>query len=146
MTRILYRLAAIWTGVGLVAGLYYRTLTNSRDFSGQTQLSVSHTHSLALGMLMMLVLFAISLVLNLNRKLFSYGIWTYTASLVVTVGTMIARGTMQVLGTGNPESAALAGVSGLGHMGITAALVMIFLAIGQALKEHHAAEVTPAVR
>lgn len=146
MTRILYRLAAIWTGVGLVAGLYYRTLTNSRDFSGQTQLSVSHTHSLALGMLMMLVLFAISLVLHLDRKLFGYGIWTYTASLVITVGTMIARGTMQVLGTGAPESAALAGVSGLGHMGITAALVMIFLAIGQALKEHHAAEVTPAVR
>lgn len=51
-----------------------------------------------------------------------------------------------MIGTGAPESAALAGVSGLGHMGITAALVMIFLAIGQALKEHHAAKVTPAVR
>lgn len=135
MTRTLFRLAAFWTAVGLVMGLYYRTLTHSRDFTGQTQLSVTHTHSLALGMLMLLVLTGLSIVLPLHSNGFRWGVWTYNLGLALTVGTMAVRGTMQVLGTGAPHHPALNGVSGLGHMALTAALVMILGALGGGIKE-----------
>lgn len=44
----LYYSAALYTVLGLAAGLYYRELTKAQDFVGDTQLSVVHTHLLAL--------------------------------------------------------------------------------------------------
>lgn len=136
MTRALFRLASIWTAVGLLMGLYYRTITHMNDFTGKTQLSIVHTHTLALGMLMMLILTGLVAVFNVRDEMFRWGIWVYTAALAVTTGTMAVRGTMQVLDLGDPHNAALNGVSGLGHIGLTVALVMILMSLGKAVKTH----------
>lgn len=55
----LYYSAALYTVLGLAAGLYYRELTRAQDFVGDTQLSVVHTHLLAFGMLFFLVILAL---------------------------------------------------------------------------------------
>ena len=62
----LYYSAALYTVLGLVAGLYYRELTKAQDFVGDTQLSVVHTHLLALGMLFFLVMLALEKAFTLS--------------------------------------------------------------------------------
>lgn len=75
MTK-LYRAALFYMILGLAAGLYYRTLTHSRDFSGQSQLSVAHTHLLALGMLFFLVVLALEKLFTLSKTgLFTLFFW-----------------------------------------------------------------------
>lgn len=127
MTK-LYRAALLYTILGLAAGLYYRTLTHSQDFTGQTQLSVAHTHLLALGMLFFLVVLALEKLFTLSKtKLFTLFFWFYNSGLVLTVVMMLVNGTLTVLG--KAVSPANAGISGLGHILITVGLVHLFLAL-----------------
>jgi len=132
METLLFRLAAGWTVVGLLGGLGYRELTRSHDFDGRTQLAVVHTHALVLGALMMLLLLVMERVFTLStQKGFRAGLWIYTAGVAITTVMLAVNGVRTVLGhEGNP---ALAGISGTGHMTITAGLVMLFLALGRAV-------------
>ena len=47
---------------------------------------------------------------------------------------MLVKGTLVVLGA-DASSAALAGVAGLGHMSLTAAVIALFVALRAALKK-----------
>lgn len=126
--RKLYYSAVIYTGVGLLSGLFYRELTKAQDFTGDTQLSVIHTHLLTLGTLFFLVAVALEKVLHLSRgRFFNAFFWTYQAGLILTVGIMTVHGTMTVLGkTAGP---AISGMAGLGHVLLTLALVFFFLCL-----------------
>ena len=126
--------AGIYAGLGLLAGLFYRTLTHSRDFSGATTLSLGHTHFLALGMLVMLLVLVLERLFGLSEsKAFRWFEPLYHVGLLVTAGALIVRGTLQVVAT-NPTSMAFAGVAGLGHILLTVAFVMLFLALRGALR------------
>lgn len=143
MLRMLVRSAASWTGVGLASGLFYREMTKhfglagTRELAG-TQLAVVHTHVLTLGTLVLLVL--VALVAQLPRlasdKRFQWGVRLWQAGLGVTTAGMLVKGTMQVSDTPGFDSPVLAGVSGLGHMALTAAFVLIFLGLDRGV--HHA--------
>lgn len=126
--------AGVYAGLGLLAGLFYRTLTHSRDFTGATVLSLGHTHFLALGMLMMLLVLVLERVFGLSEtKAFRWFEPLYHAGLLVTAGALVVRGTLQVVAT-NPTSMAFAGVAGLGHILLTVAFVVLFLALRSALR------------
>lgn len=135
MFTTLYRSAAAWTGIGLASGLFYRELTKLNDFTGQTQLAVVHTHTLVLGTLMLLLLLGLNaaLRLDLDRR-FRWGILTWNIGLTLTAGGMLVKGVLQVLGKAAADGPAIAGVSGLGHIVLTVAFVLVFLAIGTRAK------------
>ncbi len=126
--------AGAYAGLGLLAGLFYRTLTHSRDFTGATTLSLGHTHFLALGMLVMLLVLVLERLFGLSEhKAFRWFEPLYHVGLFVTAGSLIVRGTLQVVAT-NPKSMAFAGIAGLGHILLTVAFVMLFLALRSALR------------
>lgn len=124
----LYWSAVIYTVLGLVSGLYYREITKAEDFTGSTQLSVMHTHLLALGTLLFLILIALEKVFALTQsKVFPAFFWIYNAGLLITVAIMGLHGTRTVLG--ESSGAAISGIAGLGHILLTVALVLLFIAV-----------------
>ncbi|TCC18762.1 DUF2871 domain-containing protein [Kribbella speibonae] len=128
--RKLFVAADVYMILGLISGLYYRELTKANDFTGDTQLSVVHTHILALGMLFFLIALALEKLFTLSEgKLFTAFFWVYNAGLALTVGLMIVRGTMTVLG--HEAGPALDGLSGLGHITITLGLIFFFINLGK---------------
>ncbi|WNM27774.1 DUF2871 domain-containing protein [Demequina capsici] len=131
----LFTAAFIYAIAGLGSGLYYRELTVANNFpeDGQTMLSGVHTHFLALGMIVLLVVLALDKLFRLSdSRLFGWFFWVYNVALVVTAGMMTWHGTLTVLG--KESNAAIAGTAGLGHMAMTGAFILLFLALGKALK------------
>lgn len=136
MLKKLFYAAGIYAAAGLAGGLFYRTLTHAQDFTGPTQLAVVHTHLLVLGMIFMLVLLALEKVFALSsQKSFNVFFWLYNIGLVITVGMQTTFGTMTVLDGAKPESPMMNGISGLGHMFLTAALIALFIAVGARVKK-----------
>lgn len=134
-TTWLFRAAALWTGLGFLAGLYYRELTRFADHPGGTQLSTAHTHFLVLGTVFGLVFLLLERQFQLSdSKLFGGFFWTWIAGTAVTVGAQVFKGSLQVLGSAAAESKAIAGISGLGHIALTVAFVLFFLALRSRLK------------
>jgi hypothetical protein len=120
--------AAVYTLLGLGAGLFYREYTKAHDFTGESQLSVLHTHLLALGTLFFLIVLAVDKAFAISgTKMFTWFFWVYNGGLVLTVAMMVAHGVRTVGGGG--ESPALDGISGLGHIVLTVAFVLFFLAL-----------------
>lgn len=143
MPTVLVRLAAAWTAIGLASGLFYREFTKANDVAGGTQLAVVHTHTLTLGTLVLLLLLALVLALpalTQDRRM-RWAVWVWQAGLVLTTGGMLVKGSLQVLGREAANSPAIAGVSGLGHMTLTAAFILLFLALTRAVR---ALEQSPA--
>ncbi|TDW89833.1 MULTISPECIES: DUF2871 domain-containing protein [Kribbella] len=130
--RKIYVAAHVYMILGLISGLFYREFTKLNDFTGDSQLSVVHTHILALGMLFFLIVLALEKLFTLTAgKLFTAFFWVYNAGLALTVGLMIVRGSMTVLG--HEPGAALDGISGLGHITITLGLIFFFVNLGKCL-------------
>ena len=135
MLRYLFRSAVTWTVLGLIGGLAYREVTKAFDFTGRTQLAVVHTHALTLGTLLMLLLLALAAALPGLRadKRLRWGTHLLNTGLVLTVGMLAYKGTLQVIGASFVDHSAIAGVSGLGHMLLTGALALVLLATGRAV-------------
>lgn len=135
MRRIFYA-ASAYLVLGLASGLYYREFTKSNDFTaadGFTQLSVVHTHLLTLGVILLLVVLALEKAFTLSKsKAFGWFFWIFNLGLIVTSSTMVINGTLHVLG--QESSKALTGISGSGHMLLTAAFILLFVAIGSRLR------------
>lgn len=145
-TTLFFRAAAAWTGLGLLAGLYYRELTHFTDHPGGTQLATAHTHFLVLGTVFGLVFLLVERQFELSRnRWFSGFFWTWIAGTAVTVGTQVFKGTLQVLGSTAAESKAIAGVSGLGHIALTVSFALFFLALRSRLQADAVAASTEAV-
>lgn len=126
--------AGAYTALGLLAGLFARTLTHGHDFTGPPQLWLGHTHLLALGMLVMLAVLVLERLFRLSdAKVFRWFEPTYHAGMVVTVGVLLVRGTLQVVAT-NPTSAAVAGIAGLGHILLSIGLLVLMLALRSVLR------------
>lgn len=130
----LYRSAAIWTVIGLMGGLYYREFTKAHDWTGGGQLGLVHTHALVLGTLAFLLVLILAKTFALDSRRMAFFVIVWNIGLALTVGTQIAKGTLQVLGREFATSPAIAGVAGLGHMTLTAGFILLFMALGKALK------------
>lgn len=124
----LYYAALLYTIVGLAGGLFYRELTHLNNFTEDTQLAVVHTHFLVLGMVFFLGVVVFERVFTLSKsKLFNWFFWTYNVGLIWTGAFMIFNGTNTVLG--NSISPAVAGMSGMGHILLTVALILFFICL-----------------
>lgn len=136
MRIALFRSAAIWTAIGLASGLFYREFTKLNDVAGGTQLAVVHTHTLTLGTIVMLLFLALVAQFRSmeSDRLFRIGFWVWQAGLVLTTGGLLVKGSLQVLDHAMQNSPMIAGFSGLGHMTLTAAFVLFFLALRRSVK------------
>lgn len=120
--------ALFYTVLGLAMGLFYRTLTHANNFTAGTQLAVVHTHFLALGMLFFLGVIVFERLFALSQsKLFNWFFWTYNVGLLWTGAFMTFNGTNTVFG--HTASPAVAGLSGVGHIMLTVALILFFLCL-----------------
>ena len=129
--RKLFYAATAYLVLGLASGLYYREFTKSNNYTaadGFTQLSVLHTHLLTLGVIVLLIVLVLEKVFTLsNSKAFNWFFWIYNLGLVITTASMAVNGTLHVLG--QETNKALTGISGSGHLLLTAAFMLLFVAI-----------------
>ena len=132
MRRLLYSFL-FYMIIGLLSGFYYRELTKAHHFTGDTQLALVHTHTLILGMFMFLLLLPLEKVFKLSSYyLFIWFFIVYLLGVIVTIGMMTYKGTLQVIGAKySPE--ALAGFAGIGHTGMLAGLLLLFFLLRQAI-------------
>ena len=120
--------------VGVVSGLFYREFTKLNDFAlGEyTQLGVVHTHLLTLGFIILLVVLALEKLFGLSRsRLFNWFFWVYNAGIILTAAMMIWHGSLTVLG--QESNGMIAGIAGLGHILLTAGMVLLFLRLRRGL-------------
>lgn len=131
----LFNAAFIYMILGVSAGLFYREFTKMNDFpEGQfTQLAVAHTHLLTLGFIVILIVLALEKVFNIShsKKLFGWFFWLYNLGLIITAAMLIWHGTLTVLG--EESSAMISGIAGLGHILITAGMIVFFIALRRAI-------------
>ncbi len=131
----LYVAATVYAVLGLVAGLFYREYTVAQDFTGSTQLAVTHTHLLALGFMVMLIVLALDAALNISgTRSFAWFFATYNAGLLVTVGAMVWHGMLQVQGQ-TDVSAAIPGIAGVGHILLTVGLVSLLVSLRRPVRQ-----------
>lgn len=133
--RKLFIASLAYMVVGVGSGLFYREFTKANDFpeGAFTQLGLAHTHLLTLGFLALLIVLALekSLRLTDSPRLFSWFFWLYNAGVVLTSATLIWHGSLTVLG--RESSAMISGIAGLGHILITAGMIVFFVALGRAV-------------
>lgn len=133
--RKLFQASFAYLIAGLLGGLFYREFTKGNDFpEGEfTQLAVVHTHLLTLGVIVLLIVLVLEKVFTLSgSKLFTWFFWTYNAGVILSSAMMVWHGSLTV--TGNESSAMISGIAGLGHILLTAGFVLLFLALGRAIK------------
>lgn len=132
--------------VGVASGLFYREFTKFNDFpEGQfTQLGLAHTHLLVLGFIVMLIVLLLEKVFALSRspKLFTWFLWLYNSGVILTAAMLIWHGSLTVLGEESTKM--IAGIAGLGHMLITAGMIVLFVALRRAVAHPVIADSTVA--
>ena len=127
--------AFIYMIAGVASGLFYREFTKLNGFpEGKfTQLGLVHTHLLTLGFIVLLIALVIEKVFTISRspKLFAWFFWLYNAGVVLTSAMLIWHGSLTVLG--QESSKMISGIAGLGHMLITAGMIVFFVALRRAV-------------
>lgn len=131
--RKLFIASFVYLLLGLASGLFYREFTKINGFTAAddfTQLSVVHTHLLTLGVIVLLIVLLLEKAFELSKsRAFGWFFWIYNLGLVVTATGLTVNGMLTVLGI--ETSKALAGISGSGHIILTAGLLLLFLALGK---------------
>jgi len=127
--RKLINIAFAYMLVGVASGLFFREFTKMNDFpeGGWTQLSVVHTHLLVLGFIVTLLVLLLEKAFNLSshRKLYAWFMGTYHAGVIITAGMQLTHGMLTVLDI--ESSAMISGIAGLGHMALTAGMILLFI-------------------
>ncbi|ERF48405.1 MULTISPECIES: DUF2871 domain-containing protein [Staphylococcus] len=125
MKKLMYS-SAFYTILGLLSGIFYREMTKAEEFSGYSQLNVTHTHLLVLGTIMFLIFMIIELQLNItkHKTLFNYFFYLYHLGLLITVAMQYVNGIATIKGFS--AGPAIAGISGLGHITLAIALICFF--------------------
>lgn len=135
--RKLLNAAFIYMLAGVASGLFYREFTKLNDFTeGQfTQLGLAHTHLLTLGFIMLLIALVVEKVFTISRstKLFAWFFWLYNAGVILTSGMLIWHGSLTVLK--QESNNMIAGMAGLGHILITAGMIVFFVALRRAVAD-----------
>lgn len=117
---------------GLACGVFYREFTKFNAFTGKTTLAFTHLHFLVMGTLLFLILAAIALHTDLAEQArFQQFRKVYAVALPFMAVMFFVRGILQVLQTplSTGANAAISGIAGISHILMTAALVLLFLAL-----------------
>lgn len=122
----------IYAIAALCSGVFYREFTKILGFTGKTTLALTHLHLFVLGTVMFLIIAILSCITNLSQqKQFRCFMLLYNIGLPFMVIMFYIRGISQVLGTelSKGASAAISGISGISHIIMTVAIVMLFLSL-----------------
>lgn len=122
-------IAMYYAIAALASGVFYREFTKFNDFTGVTALGKVHTHLFVLGMFMFLIVALFVKNSTLEKiKSFKLFLYVYNVGVILASVMMTIRGSLQVLGTELSKglSAAISGISGLGHIFIAIGIVLLF--------------------
>lgn len=132
----------IYMLAGVASGLFTREFTKLNEFpeGGFTQLGLAHTHLLTLGFIVLLIVLVVEKVFRISRspKLFAWFFWLYNAGVILTSGMLIWHGSLTVLG--DESNSMIAGIAGLGHIAITAGMILFFVALRRAVADRAPAQ------
>ncbi|MNI73959.1 hypothetical protein D3C73_1300070 [compost metagenome] len=91
-----------------------------------------HTHLLVLGFVVLLLVLLLEKAFALSEsRLFGWFFWIYNAGLVLTSAMLVWHGCLTVLG--RDSSAMISGIAGIGHILLSAGIVLLFLALRKRL-------------
>ena len=126
--------AAVYGVLGLAAGLFWRTYIHGMGMQDSQHLSMLHTHILTLGFFFFLIVLALEKLYSLSahKKAFRMFYWHYSIGLAMTVGAMFAIGLVQA--NGGESNPALNCISGLGHILLTAGVIIFISNLSKAIK------------
>lgn len=131
--------ASMWYFIfAMIFGVFYREVTKFINFTGKTTLSVVHAHGVVLGTILFLILFVLSVSKNFGQgSLFSKFFKTYNIALPFMLIMLIVRGATQVFNVviTSTQSAIISGLSGLSHIIMLIAFIMLFRCLFQFCKE-----------
>ena len=131
--------ASMWYFIfAMIFGVFYREVTKFTNFTGKTTLSVVHAHGVVLGTILFLILFVLSVSKNFGQgSLFSKFFKTYNIALPFMLIMLIVRGVTQVFDVviTSTQSAIISGLSGLSHIIMLIAFIMLFRCLFQFCKE-----------
>lgn len=131
--------ASMWYFIfAMIFGVFYREVTKFTNFTGKTTLSVVHAHGVVLGTILFLILFVLSVSKNFGQgSLFSKFFKTYNIALPFMLIMLIVRGATQVFNVviTSTQSAIISGLSGLAHIIMLIAFIMLFRCLFQFCKE-----------
>lgn len=122
----------IYAIAAIACGVFYREFTKFLDFSGKTTLAFTHLHLLVLGTIMFLIIAIFSIITNLEKQnQFKRFMLLYNIGLPFMIVMFFVRGIIQAMEIEITKgfSAAISGMSGIAHIIMTIALVMLFLSL-----------------
>jgi hypothetical protein len=128
--------ALLYTVIGLSSGVFYREFTKIMDFTERTRLSLLHGHYISLGLFFFLFLLVLEKQFSWSQLPKTKGVVTlYHVGLNISGIGFLIRGLTEVLGTemSSALDASISGISGIGHIALAVALVMILLRIKKAV-------------
>ena len=123
--------ALLYAILAMTGGVFYREFTKFNGFTAKTTLSVVHTHYFLLGMVFFLLLLVLEKNLSFTGTPTGRVLFLYHLGLNLTAVMLVVRGITQVLGTplSSGMSAAVSGMSGIGHILLGVSLVLLLLQI-----------------
>lgn len=123
--------ALLYAILAMAGGVFYREFTKFNGFTAKTTLSVVHTHYFLLGMVFFLLLLVLEKNLSFTGTTTGRVLFLYHLGLNLTAVMLVVRGITQVLGTplSSGMSAAVSGMSGIGHILLGVSLVLLLLQI-----------------
>ena len=132
MKRLMYS-SALYTLLGLLSGLFYREMTKAEDFSGFSQLNVTHTHLLVLGTIMFLIFMIIEgqFKLTTHTKLFNSFFYIYHVGVLVTVAMQFVNGISTI-----KDLSVSPAIAGLGQIFLTIAFILFFILLGKRINKN----------
>lgn len=133
--RKLFTAAAVYLGLGLIAGVFNREFSRALDFTGSTQLSTLHTHLLVLGTFFFLIALALDKLFGFSANK-GFGGWfiLHNVGLVWTTGFMAANGSVTMLSGPEAWGPMFSGIAGLGHIILTVSFVWFFVLLNKSVK------------
>ncbi|MEX1375846.1 MAG: DUF2871 domain-containing protein [Eubacteriales bacterium] len=127
----IFRAVWFYALLGLAAGVFYREFTKFHEFAGKTILSNTHVHSFVLGTLFFLIVMILYKVFDLSKsKGLTAWFWLYNVSLIGLLGTIAARGILQVL---EIEGTMLSHIAGTFHTMLAGAIIWFIFILKKAV-------------
>ena len=128
----LYNASFTYLIIGLFSGVFAREYAKAQGIQGTTLLNLLHTHMLVLGFLFFLIAFALSKSFAFHEvKSFNAWFIVYNIGLISTVGSLAARGLLQINGT---DFKGLSHIAGTSHTIIGIALVWFMILLKKSYK------------
>lgn len=129
MIRDSYKIAIGYLVFALLSGLFYHEAAYYTGFTGVSVLRLVHSHAFGLGTLVFLLLPLFMNAFHIEeRKDFKSFLVIYNLGLIMTIGFMAVRGTVQLFGLpiSNFWDHMIGGLAGIGHVILTVGIIFLF--------------------